>query len=137
MTKSALRKRQDKWIAALVSDNYNQAQEVLCIREGNKYSYCCLGLAKRICNLDESDYAVLSSSYSKLGLHNSSGGIDGVDKLESLTQLNDVKKYTLPEIGKFIIDNPLKVFTNVEDWSKPKAKKSKTKKKASKKRTKK
>lgn len=40
----------EKWIAALRSGKYKQTQSMLCRNAGDDtYSYCCLGIAGKIC----------------------------------------------------------------------------------------
>jgi len=45
----------DKWVKALRSGKYTQGIEYLLFTNDNTETYCCLGVAGRICGMDKQD----------------------------------------------------------------------------------
>lgn len=89
-----------KWINALRSGKYKQG----CIYLHNESTdeYCCLGVANKIFDLNESEEKTLMHTYKKLGLNDSSGVIGGtIWGITSLACLNDFG-YTFNEIADII-----------------------------------
>ena len=53
-----------KWLKALRSGKFKQAQAQLCVKEGDSVSYCCLGVACRIVHpkMDLEEHGLIAKS---------------------------------------------------------------------------
>lgn len=58
----------DRWITALRSGEFKQGETFLYTPE--KDTYCCLGVANKICELKETNSCGLTGTYRKIGLSN-------------------------------------------------------------------
>lgn len=108
-----------EWIKALADFSYPQTKKVL---ENSKGAMCCLGVGRVIVDpfgkvaIEEDDYdrGYLSVyQYESLGLYGPNGSASlelnrrpGEPLKRPLIVLNDVCKYSHPEIAKVILSNP-------------------------------
>lgn len=106
---------QRKWIRALRSGKYKKGTRVLHCEEDN--SYCCLGVANKCLNLNETSSGYLSNTYERIGLFGSSGYIinnykfpRGTELYGSLVQMND-SRISHKKIAEFLEKNPELVFS--------------------------
>lgn len=116
---------QTKWLDALESDEYKQIQGQLEAEGG----FCCLGVAKRVCDLREDDDITLRHSYAILGLYGKDGQTSGDrvlfeqakvvinkvfnpewvaywDGALNLTSLNDTARLSFAQIASLIRQFP-------------------------------
>ena len=108
--------KQRVWIKALKSKKYKQGK--LTLHRKKNDSYCCLGVANKVCKLGESENSdVLDDRFGDLGLVNNCGEIIGGFKFPRgnrhysyLTAMND-SGVTFNKIAEFIETNPELVFT--------------------------
>ena len=108
--------KQKTWIKALKSGKYKQGR--LTLHNKKNDSYCCLGVANKVCKLGEhEDFDFLEEQFEDLGLISSSGEIidgfkfpRGKNKYIGLTSMND-SGVTFNKIAEFIETNPELVFT--------------------------
>jgi hypothetical protein len=95
---------QKKWIKALESNKYKQITRYL----KNQNGYCCLGVAKEVCNLEEVSNYSLRYTYSELGLYDCEG--ISSDKKNALVLLNDNKKKSFKYIAYILKRYPERYF---------------------------
>ena len=133
MKKYKFNKFQLAWIKALKSGKYRKGYGGLClITKQNHKNYCCLGVAcdifnKKISNslvsnkedglitFDSESFRLPTSLLNKLKLRDSSGKLlmsvkSNQHICSSLTELNDMEKWSHKKIGEYIYNNPTNVF---------------------------
>lgn len=97
-----------KWVRALESGKYRQTTGGLCkVDKHQRYSYCCLGVAARVCGEKHIRGGYLGSD---------SGSYPGVARKMGLTStrehtlayMNDNQRANFKEIAKWIRNNILK-----------------------------
>jgi hypothetical protein len=99
----------EKWIVGLRSGELKQGQSHLYNAEND--TYCCLGVANKVCNLGETHACGLVKTYKKIGLPNEGcGAVLGSDLMDfpSLASLNDSHHWTFVEIAQ-LLEDQLKV----------------------------
>lgn len=119
--KQRLTKLQKKWLKALRSGRYRQTTSSLCELESG--SYCCLGVAARVCGVPKSQLLDITDLSKKpcllkvkerLRLRDSNGlllhGHGPKATYQSLTNVNDYERLTFDEIADFIEKDPENVF---------------------------
>lgn len=105
---------QQKWLEALESGEYRQTTGRL--HRKSSYSephegFCCLGVAKLVCNLEETSETQLFATYHVLGLKSAGGGpaySNCTDK--DLSILND-QGMSFKEIANLLREKPEIYFT--------------------------
>lgn len=102
---------QTKWLAALRSGEYQQGKYEL-YADG---TYCCLGVANKVCNLQEESESSLLCTYEDMGLYSDSGAVKNVSlygdgEYLSLVELNDTRQWSFSKIADFIEENAENVF---------------------------
>ena len=112
---------QKRWVAALRSGEYKQCRNTLCKidKDGNR-SYCCLGVANVLFNLNSADLHNLNNTAHKevFGLGNSIGGTRYFGSIKykdnvynCLAQAND-SGLSFDDIANIIEANPELFFTH-------------------------
>lgn len=106
---------QEKWLQALESGEYKQANGYLHLDGG----YCCLGVGAVVCEIDADDLRCDSTLegwptvVEKLKLASDVGSLAGADRPKSsLAAVNDELEWDFKQIAAFIRANPEKVFTD-------------------------
>jgi hypothetical protein len=84
------------WIEALKSGEYKQGKYLL----NNNNKYCCLGVADKVCKLNEEDPESLYSSHKSVGLVDDEGVMKG--NKDCLSNLNDEKDWNFEEIANLL-----------------------------------
>lgn len=101
-----LGQKQTKWVNALWSETFPQAEGALCVLDDGLIGHCCLGVAKEIFDLNETNKISLLDTYQELGLLGNCGDfaesiiING-QTYYSLAEMNDAGK-TFREIATII-----------------------------------
>ena len=102
---------QTKWLAALRSGEYQQGKYEL-YADGK---YCCLGVANKVCNLQEEGESSLLCTYGDMGLYTDAGSVKNISlhgdsDYCSLIELNDTREWSFLDIADFIEANAERVF---------------------------
>lgn len=95
---------QKKWIKALESGKYKQTTRYL----KDHKEYCCLGVAKEVCGLEEISNYSLKHTYNELGLYDCEG--ISSDRKTALVLLNDIKKKSFKYIAYILKRYPERYF---------------------------
>lgn len=96
---------QKKWIEELKSEKYKQGKG--CLYDKNSDSYCCLGVANKVCELGELFEGTLVTTFKKIGLYNNEGSSS--DGSYSLISMNDFGN-SFKDIAKIMEKYPSRYF---------------------------
>ena len=106
--------KQKEWLKVLRSGEYIQGVCALSKQHHDGYRYCCLGVANKIFNFEETDNGYLVDTFHKLGLRDMRGRLKDkfyINDIEihSLSSMND-NGCSFNEIADYIEQNPENVF---------------------------
>jgi hypothetical protein len=90
----------EKWIVALRSGEFKQGRR--CLHDKLLKTYCCLGVANEVCQLNETSDQVLLGTHKLMGLVYARGAYVLSGKTEALSSMNDSGKFTFDEIADVI-----------------------------------